>query len=94
MWIRSQDQEILTDVKHLAIGYLDGYYCIFTDNHLAPNDKCNLGTYETKAKALEVLDLIAEQIEKNEHINHVRCTYVDGALKEYEVFQMPQDGGN
>jgi hypothetical protein len=62
MWIRSQDKETLTKVKHLSIRYLSGSYSIFTDNHLAPNEICNLGTYSTKEKALKVLDKIVEEI--------------------------------
>lgn len=91
MWIRSQDKETLTDVKHLSMRYLNGYYGIFTDNHLAPNEMCNLGMYKTKEKALKVLDLIQECIESNEHIKHVCHDYVYGSYKEVKVFQMPQD---
>ena len=76
MWIRSQDKETLTDVKHLSIRYLNGYYSIFTDNHLAPNEICNLATYKTKEKALEVLDMIQKFID-NEFL--------------ISVFDMPQD---
>lgn len=84
MWIRSQDKETLTDVKHLSIRYLNGYYSIFTDNHLAPNEICNLATYKTKEKALEVLDLV-EQYQKYQYLKTSNYTGTP--------FQMPQDRG-
>lgn len=76
MWIRSQDKENLTKVKHLSIRYLNGVYSIFTDNHLAPNEICNLATYKTKEKALKVLDEIVEKINYGDLQN---------------VYHMPQD---
>lgn len=79
MWIRSQDKETLTDVKHLSMRYLNGYYGIFTDNHLAPNEMCNLGMYKTKEKALKVLDLMQGRLDNS---------YLP--LGDV-VFQMPQD---
>ena len=81
MWIRSQDKETLTDVKHLSMRYLNGYYGIFTDNHLAPNEICNLAIYTTKEKALKVLDKIAERI-RDIHCGHCRRDI---------VFQMPKN---
>lgn len=84
MWIRSQDKETLTDVKHLSIRYLNGHYSIFTDNHLAPNEICNLATYTTKEKALQVLDLI-EQYQKYQYLKTSNYTG--------EPFQMPEDRG-
>lgn len=41
--------------------------------------QCVLGTYSTKEKALEVLDVIQEHIEHN------------GRTRDYRTFQMPQD---
>lgn len=82
MWIRSQDKETLTDVKHLSIRYLNGYYAIFTDNHLAPNEICNLGVYKTKEKAIEILNKITIYIE---------CQRKEHSYYLGKVFQMPQD---
>ena len=76
MWIRSQDKETLTDVKHLEIKHIGDYYVIFTDNHLAPNNKCELGCYKTKEKAIKVLDEIQRFIDNKPLIS---------------VFDMPKD---
>lgn len=81
MWIRSQDKETLTDVKHLSIRCLNGYYNIFTDNHLAPNEICNLAIYKTKEKAFKVLDKIEECI------RDIHC----GNCRRDIIYQMPRD---
>lgn len=85
MWVRSQDKETLTKVKHIAIRYLGGAYCIFTDNHLAPNEICNMGAYKTKEKALQVLDLMGQ---------YQKYQYLKTSNYTGEPFQMPQDNGN
>ena len=82
MWIRSQDKRTLTKVKHLSICYLNGCYSIFTDNHLAPNERCNLGSYTTLEKALKVLDMIEKHLEK---------MYIGTSNYMGKPFQMPQD---
>ena len=50
LWIRNQDREVLTKVDDIHIGEYNG---IYTDTH-----KICLGTYETRKRALEVLDEI------------------------------------
>lgn len=82
MWIRSQDKETLTNVTHLEIMRVDDHYVIFTDNHLTPYNKCRLGTYKTKEKAIEILDKITTYIE----CQHKEHSYYIG-----KVFQMPKD---
>ena len=82
MWIRSQDKETLTNVKHLSIRYLNGYYAIYTDNHLAPNEICNLAMYKTKEKALQVLDLVED---------YKMYQYMKTSNYKGKPFQMPQD---
>ncbi len=92
MWIRSQDKETLTDVKHLSIRYLNGCYSIFTDNHLAPNEICNLAIYKTKEKALEVLDTIHFYLNKG--YTEMTVNTQEKYIKEqryFNVFLMPQD---
>lgn len=87
MWIRSQDGLTLTKVKHLSIRYLNGCYSIFTDNHLAPNEICNLGTYKFKEKALKVLDEIELYIKNQDNKTSPNMYYTS------KVFQMPEDRG-
>ena len=51
LWIRSQDKELLTKVKHLEV------YGSKTEWWIMANDN-DLGVYATKERALEVLDEI------------------------------------
>lgn len=92
MWIRSQDKETLTNANHLAIRYLNGSYSIFTDNHLAPNEICNLATYSTKEKAMKVLDTIHFYLNKGytETTINTQEKYIK-EQKHFNVFLMPQD---
>ncbi len=55
LWIRSQDKEVLTKVRNLRIEKSGEYYAIF-DNI----NRYYLARYETKEKAIKVLDGIQE----------------------------------
>ena len=48
LWIRSQDRENLVKVDRLTIDDTNSIFCDYNDFYL--------GTYETKERALEVLD--------------------------------------
>ena len=83
MWIRSQDKQCLVKVDTLKMFYLDNQgHGIFTDNHVLPNDRMNLGYYSTKEKTIKVLDMIEEHLEK---------MYIGTSNYMGKPFQMPQD---
>lgn len=86
LWIRSQDKEDLIKVDNLGLAYPEKYnfmdkigdidnYCIcqFVDDY-----HVKLGTYETKARALEVLDEIQ---------NYILLPNTDNSAY---VYQMPE----
>lgn len=88
LWIRSQDKEILTkinkslDIEEIRkdVNYLKDY----KDNrYLIESEDYILGTYQTKERALEVLDEIQELILK-----------LDKRITHYEldcVYEMPKE---
>lgn len=55
LWIRSQDKECLTKVGHLFVSRY---------NTIKQDDDIDLGSYETKERALEVLDEIQNILAK------------------------------
>ena len=57
LWIRSQDRENLVKVDRLTIDDTNSIFCDYNDFYL--------GTYETKERALEVLDSIHSCIQTN-----------------------------
>ena len=56
MWIRSQDKRELIDASH---AYVNEINCIIS---VCGEGYCELGEYETKERALEVLDEIQKHI--------------------------------
>lgn len=64
MWIRSQDKEVLGkfDMLYIDENMSDEIVITGCDGHVHVNDKvlsaCELGTYKSKERALEVLDEI------------------------------------
>lgn len=81
LWIRSQDKRVLQKVNNL---YLNSNYSdkeVFTWD----SDECQtrLGIYESKERALEVLDEIQRRIE---YINNV-----DNDTFTECVYQMPDE---
>ena len=62
LWIRSQDRECLMKIKRADYDYSAGLHRILVDGY-----KVLVGIYETKERALEVLDEIATTI-KNRYI--------------------------
>ncbi|RXI57671.1 hypothetical protein DP125_13330 [Clostridium tetani] len=57
--IRSQDRTILIEVNEVQINTSENSREVWYKNGLV---SCKLGTYETKERALEVLDMIQERI--------------------------------
>lgn len=69
LWIRSQDRARILKCEKLYIQVLNGEFHILNENEFP------LGIYETRERALEVLDEIQEYISNN---------YA-------EVFEMPEE---
>jgi hypothetical protein len=95
MWIRSQDKEMLIEVKSLKIvnRLCDSKGIVGEEYHVYEDGLYNLGCYSTKEKALEVLDMIQK---------HLTGFLVSGCsrivhdcpiagIEFHCVFEMPQD---
>ena len=75
MWVRSQNKEVLADIKAFNTIKNKEKFCI-TGYLNSISDKClSLGNYKTKEKAISVLDDLQGRIAKTES----------------GVFQMPED---
>ena len=74
LWIRSQDEKVLTICRELCVGGTYG-------NEIIENDIRSLGTYKTKERALEVLDEI-QNILKPKYILDTSSIKPDGAFYE------------
>ena len=97
LWIRSQDRESLVKVDNLYIS-VGNYICYYVEKGKeVPNTyyrpSGELGRYETKERALEVLDEIQQNIETQEE-NYL-LSDENGILtgqKYYGyIYQMPID---
>ena len=86
LWIRSQNREDLSKAKHLGVYdkniYINGYeehgYCI--------------GEYETKERALEVLDEIHNFIENYETVSaELEGGDVITVIPHKKVYEMPKE---
>lgn len=67
LWIRSQDELLLTKIDYIIVNGLD----IFNQNQL-------IGTYQTYERALEVLDSIQRRIEIINNVDNntfAECVY-------------------
>lgn len=93
LWIRSQDKEILTKVnKRLDIEEIRkevSYLKDFKDNHyLIENEDYILGTYQTKERALEILNEIQDLDIKNNPNIKVNC-YAYSLIRV--IYEMPKE---
>ena len=89
LWIRTQDRAGILKCEKLYIQVLNGKFHILNENEFP------LGIYETRRKALEVLDEIQEKI------NSIHKDYLMACMKEkgtYEViawgdftYEMPKE---
>lgn len=86
MLIRSQNKAVLLNFSNLAAIYTVKDGDDFIISSLEGENKCTLGKYSTKAKALKVLDMIQEAYERYEY----EKTFKTG-LTLFETFQMPED---
>lgn len=86
MWIRSQDKTTLAYCTRLAVVGR-------TIQNLPPtmfeDDYDRLGTYETKEKALEVLNEIEKRLFEYTEIYEKRTDYHE--TKKHMIFQMPKE---
>lgn len=64
MWVRSQNKEVLIDVKFVSIGHTDirGIGNVKIDEIY----NCKLAEYSTKEKAMKVLDALQCRIARSE----------------------------
>ena len=92
MWIRSQDKEVLGkfDMLYIDENMSDEIVITGCDGHVHVNDKvlsaCELGTYKSKERALEVLDEIQTWIERYE------AAKVSGSLFiAFITYEMPKE---
>lgn len=87
LWVRSQDKRILQKVNNI---FLDANY----ENKRVSTydgDNVELGTYETKERALEVLDEIQEKI-KAGFVYDSRTSYnMNQTIFRNEIYQMPKE---
>lgn len=87
MWIRSQDKEILINIKRLFVNEIVENKKIV--GYSIDSGGIELGRYSTKEKALKVLDKIQETINESIYINDVAEYEKEIYMKN--VFEMPPD---
>lgn len=87
MLIRSQNKAVLLNFSNWAAFYTVKDGDDFIISSLEGENKCTLGKYSTKAKAIKVLDMIQEAYCKFMSVKN------DDAWNGKEsVFYMPEDG--
>lgn len=83
MWVRSQDKTSLRDCWSFLVQ--DRWvFGVTLDKTVI-----DLGGYSTEEKALKVLDMIQETITNNETV--YAHTYSGSGVRDYDIFQMPED---
>ena len=91
LWIRSQDKDIILKVKSIIID--DNNNDIYTQDYIGENlVTYTLGRYETKERALEVLDEIHQRLIDIQCLEIIKET-TDGMKKRGVdcVYTMPQE---
>ncbi len=105
MLIRSQNKAVLLNFGNLAAIYIVKDGADFIISSLEGENKCTLGKYSTKAKALKVLDMIQEAYTNEKVVEMVACNFRDvpsevkgisdaiikKMLLNSAVFQVPED---
>lgn len=86
MLIRSQNKAVLLNFSNLAAIYTVKDGDDFIISSLEGENKCTLGKYSTKAKAMKVLDMIQEAYERYEYEKAFKT-----GLTLFETFQIPED---
>ena len=92
MWVRKQDKEALINCDEFEL--VEGA-CQLKGKYIIEGKHYILGIYDSKEKALKVLDLIQNRIIKGNRITNVFNGYSMEYTNDYNienyVFQMPQD---
>ena len=74
MLIRSQNKKYLVSMNNIAFYVMDSEVICFGISGIEDGDYIILGHYETKAKAMKVLDMIQEAYEEYK----ITCTFLTG----------------
>ena len=82
MWVRSQNKEILVEVTHFGLRY-DG--CEVWDD----TREIMLGIFESKKRAIEILNEMQNHIEISEHNKMLLTTPDEQYNYEIYVYGMP-----
>ena len=90
MWIRSQNKTDLVDTKRISILQDHTRFRVAALYQGTSDDYDHLGWYETKARAIEVLGYIQQQLIE---VSSSDSTYDDGqTINHYEVvYEMPKE---
>lgn len=86
MLIRSQNKAVLLNFNNLAAIYTVKDGDDFIISSLEGENKCTLGKYSTKAKAMKVLDMIQEA-----YCKFMSVKNDDAWSGKESVFYMPED---
>lgn len=81
IWIRSQDKEVIATVEEVYVEKVNGEYMI---NSI----KVGLGKYDSKERALEVLDQIHNVVARNSSRDYLSGKY---RVNQNYVFEMPKE---
>ena len=77
MLIRSQNKAVLLNFSNWAVIYTVKDGDDFVISTIEGENKCMLGKYSTKAKALKVLDMIQEAYTNEKVVEMVACNFRD-----------------
>ena len=86
MWIRSQNREILINIKRLFVNEIVENKKI--SGYSIDSGGIELGRFSTKQKALDVMDEIEKQLQNN---NLISISYSGMYKKPSVAFQIPKD---
>lgn len=87
LWIRSQDKTILMNISNLIIKQANGYYYIETKTG---KNIFELGQYNSKWRALEILDEIDEFIDLFQRNGFGNVLSDDGVHPKHTIYKMPE----
>lgn len=88
LWIRSQDRRILQKVDNI---FLNANYENKRISSLVDDYEVKLATYETKERALEVLDEIDEFIDLFQRNGFGNVLSDDGVHPKHTIYKMPEN---
>ena len=87
LWIRSQDKTVLMNISNLIIKQANGYYYIETETG---KNIFELGQYNSKWRALEVLEEIDEFIDLFQRNGFGNVLSDDGVHPKHTIYEMPE----